>query len=140
VTDNVTDKAQHETAQASTGQLVVRLTDDIRTLVRDELALAQLELKSKAKRAGIGSGLFGAAGVVALLGAATLVAFAVLALGLALPYWASALIVGIVLMLFAGLLAMVGKQQLGKALPPMPDEAIANVKKDIEAVTGGGRR
>jgi Flp pilus assembly protein TadB len=140
VTDNVTDRVQHETAQASTGQLVVRLTDDIRTLVRDELALAQLELRSKAKRAGIGSGLFGVAGVVAILGVATLVAFAVLALGLALPYWASALIVGIGLLLLAGLLAMVGKQQLGKALPPKPDEAIANVKKDIEAVTGGGRR
>ena len=134
------ERSHQEAAQASTGELVVRLTDDIRTLVRDELRLAQLELKSKAKRAGIGSGLFGAAGVVALLGAATLVAFAVLALGLVLPYWASALIVGVALLLAASGLALVGKQQLGKALPPTPDEAIESVRKDFDAMTGGDRR
>jgi Flp pilus assembly protein TadB len=136
----VAERSHQEAAQASTGELVVRLTDDIRTLVRDELRLAQLELKSKAKRAGIGSGLFGAAGVVALLGAATLVAFAVLALGLVLPYWASALIVGVALLLAASGLALVGKQQLGKALPPTPDEAIESVRKDFDAMTGGDRR
>lgn len=134
------ERSHQEAAQASTGELVVRLTDDIRTLVRDEIRLAQLELKNKAKRAGIGSGLFGAAGAVALLGSATLIAFAVLALGLVLPYWASALIVGIALLLAAGALALVGKQQLGKAMPPTPDDAIEGVKKDVDAVTGGGRR
>ncbi|HEX6235219.1 MAG TPA: phage holin family protein [Jiangellaceae bacterium] len=132
--------SRQQTAQASTGELVVRLTDDIRTLVRDEIRLAQLELKKKAKRAGIGSGLFGVASVVALFGVATLIACAVLALGLALPYWASALIVGVVLLLAAGLLALVGKRQLDKALPPRPDEAIEGVKKDIDAVAGGVRR
>ncbi len=134
------ERSHQEAAQASTGELVVRLTDDIRTLVRDEIRLAQLELKNKAKRAGIGSGLFGAAGVIALLGSATLIAFAVLALGLVLPYWASALIVGVVLLLAAGALALVGKQQIGKAVPPTPDDAIEGVKKDVDAVTGGDRR
>ena len=134
------ERLRQEAAQASTGELVVRLTDDVRTLVRDELRLAQLELKTKAKQAGIGTGLFGAAGVVALLGAATVIAFAVLALGLVLPYWASALIVGVALLLAAGALALVGKQRLGKALPPTPNEAIEGVKKDVDAVTGGDRR
>jgi hypothetical protein len=77
----VAERSRQEAAQATTGELVVRLTDDVRTLIRDELRLAQLELKNKAKRAGIGSGLFGAAGIVAVLGVATLIAFAVLALG-----------------------------------------------------------
>ena len=134
------ERSRQEAAQATTGELVVRLTDDVRTLIRDELRLAQLELKNKAKRAGIGSGLFGAAGIVAVLGVATLIAFAVLALGLALPYWASALIVGVVLLLVAGGLALIGRRQLGRALPPRPEEAIEGVKKDIDAVTGGDRR
>ncbi len=131
------EQSRQEAAQASTGELVARLTDDVRTLIRDELRLAQLEFKDKAKRAGIGSGLFGGASVVALLGLGTLVACAVLALGLTMPYWASALIVGVVLMVVAGVLSLIGKRQLGRAMPPTPTEAIARVKRDIDAVTGG---
>jgi uncharacterized membrane protein YqjE len=125
---------------ASLGELVVKITDDVRTLVRDEIRLAQLELKEKGKRAGAGAGMLGGAGVVAWFGVGTLVACAVLALALVMPYWLSALIVGVALLLVAGALALIGRNQLAKAMPPMPDEAISGVKKDIEAVKGGGRR
>ena len=42
-----------------TGRLIGDLTDQIGTLVRDEVRLAQAEVTQKAKRLGVGAGLFG---------------------------------------------------------------------------------
>lgn len=127
-------------AEASMGELVVKITEDVRTLVRDEIRLAQLELKNKGKQAGMGAGMFGGAGVVAMFGVGALVACAILALGLVMPHWLSALIVGVVLLAIAGALALMGKSRIQKAMPPMPEEAIGGAKKDIDAVKGGGQR
>ena len=53
---------------ASTGELVQRLSTQVTDLVRAELALARSELQTKGKRLGIGAGLAGGAGVVAIGG------------------------------------------------------------------------
>ncbi len=124
-------------ADASTGQLVTQLTEQISRLVRDEARLAQAEVTQKAKRLGIGAGLFGGAGLFAFLGLAVLVATAVLALDLALPAWLAALIVAVVLFLVAGVLALVGKKDVEKASPPVPTQAIAGVQADIATVKQG---
>ena len=123
-----------DTSDASTAQLVTRLTDQVTTLVRDELKLAQLELTQKGKKAGIGAGMFGGAGVVALYGVGALVTAAIAALALVLPVWASALIVAVVLFAVAGVLALTGKKELQQATPPVPAEAVDGVKRDIETV------
>src|SRR6195952_1244681 len=67
-------------ADASTGELVGRLSQQMSTLVRDEIRLAQLDLTEKGKRVGVGAGAFGGAGAIAYLGLATLVAAAGLGL------------------------------------------------------------
>ncbi|HSI92767.1 MAG TPA: phage holin family protein [Jiangellaceae bacterium] len=132
-------RMEREHAEASMGELVVKITEDVRTLVRDEIRLAQLELKDKGKQAGLGVGMFGGAGLFAMFGIGALVACAILALGLVMPHWLAALIVGVVLLAIAGVLALIGKSKLSKAMPPTPDEAISGVKKDIDAVKGSGR-
>lgn len=124
-------------ADASTGQLVGRLTEQISTLVRNEARLAQAEVTQKAKRLGIGAGLFGGAGLFAFFGLATLITTAVLALALVLPAWLAALIVTVVLFAIAGVLALVGKKDVEKASPPLPTEAIAGVQADIATVKHG---
>ncbi|WP_055482334.1 phage holin family protein [Sphaerimonospora mesophila] len=124
----------------STGELVRRLSDDVSRLVRDEFRLARLEMTEKGKRAGTGAGLLGGAGVVALLGAAALVASAILALALVLPGWASALIVGVGLLLVAGLLALMGKQQVSQVSRPTPDQTIQSLKTDLEMMKESVRR
>ena len=124
-------------ADASTGQLITQLTEQVSRLVRDEARLAQAEVAQKAKRLGIGAGLFGGAGLFAFLGLAVLVATAVLALDLALPAWLAALVVAVVLLVIAGVLALVGKKDVEKAVPPVPTEAIAGVQADIAAVKQG---
>jgi hypothetical protein len=124
-------------SDASTGQLVTQLTEQISRLVRDEARLAQAEVSQKAKRLGIGAGLFGAAGLLAFLGLGVLVATAVLALDLALPAWLAALVVAVVLFAVAGVLALVGKKDVAKASPPVPTEAFAGVQADIATVKQG---
>jgi hypothetical protein len=125
---------------ASTGQLIGQLTEQISRLVRDEARLAQAEVTQKAKRLGIGAGLFGGAGLFAFLGLAVLIAAAVLALALVLPGWLAALIVAVVLFAVAGVLALVGKKDVEKGTPPVPTEAIASTKSDIQTVKESARR
>ena len=124
-------------AEASTGQLISQLTEQISTLVRSEARLAQAEVTQKAKRLGIGAGLFGGAGLVAFLGLATLITTAILGLALVLPAWLAALIVTVVLFAVAGVLALFGKKDVQKASPPLPTEAIAGVQADIATVKEG---
>ena len=125
---------------ASTGQLIGQLTEQISQLVRDEARLAQAEVSQKAKRLGTGAGLFGGAGLFAFFGLAVLIAAAVLALALVLPGWLAALIVAVVLFAVAGVLALVGKKDVEKGTPPVPSEAIASTKADIATVKESARR
>jgi putative superfamily III holin-X len=125
---------------ASTGQLIGQLTEQISRLVRDEARLAQAEVTQKAKRLGVGAGLFGGAGLVAFFGLAVLIAAVVLALALVVPGWLAALIVAVVLFAVAGVLALVGKKDVEKGAPPMPTEAIASTKEDIATVKESARR
>jgi hypothetical protein len=124
----------------STGELVRRLSEDVSRLIRDELRLARLEMTRKGKRAGMGAGLLGAAGLIAFYGGGALVATAILALALVLPAWASALIIGAALLALAGLVALVGKEQVSRAAPPTPDEAMRSLKADIDVMKESARR
>jgi hypothetical protein len=125
---------------ASTGQLIGQLTEQISRLVRDEARLAQAEVTQKAKRLGVGAGLFGGAGLFAFFGLAVLIATAVMALALALPDWLAGLIVTVVLFAIAGALALVGKKDVEKGSPPVPTQAIAGVQADIATVKKGMAR
>jgi len=118
----------------STAQLVTRLTHQSSELAKHEVALAKVELAEKAKGVGIGAGAFGAAGLLALFGTATLIAAAVLGISEGLPPWLAALIVGIAILALAGIAALLGKQRVSAATPPVPREAIENVKLDVAEV------
>lgn len=118
----------------ATGELVARLSQDVTQLVKDELRLAQLEVTGKARKAGVGVGMVGAAGLLALYGLGVLLASAVLALALVLDAWLAALLVGVALLLAAGVVAMVGRSRVTDAAPPTPDRAVTNVKRDVDAV------
>lgn len=116
------------------GQLVQDLSQQTATLVRQELRLAQLEMQEKGKRVGIGAGLFGGAGLVAVLGLGALVAAAILALATAVDAWLSALIVAVVLFAVAGVVALVGKREVTEATPPVPERTIQSVQEDVHAI------
>jgi hypothetical protein len=106
----------------------------IRHLVGQELALARAELAEKGKDAGRGARLFGGAGVVALYGGGAMVAAAIAGLAVVWPVWLAALVVGVVLLAVAGVLALAGRKQFGRAVPPMPEKATASVKADAREI------
>ncbi|UOY03007.1 phage holin family protein [Blastococcus sp. PRF04-17] len=121
-------------ADVSTGELIGKLTEQISTLVRSEARLAQAEVTQKAKRLGVGAGLFGGAGLMAFFGLAVLISAAVLGLAAVLPAWLAALVVAVVLFTIAGVLALIGRKDVAQASPPVPTQAIAGVQADIATV------
>jgi hypothetical protein len=125
---------------ASTGELVQRLSTQLSELMRRELELARTELSAKGKRAGAGAGLTGAGGVVALFGFGALIASAIAGLAAVVPVWLSALIIGVVLLLVAGVLALAGRSQLRHAAPPVPEQAVQGVQEDVATVRGAVHR
>ncbi len=123
-------------ADPTIGALVHDLTTQVPELVRAEIRLAQAEVAEKGKRAGIGIGMFSAAGLLAFFGVATLITTVVLLLALLMPGWLAALVVTIVLFAAAGVLALQGKNKVQEAAPPVPERAVAGVKEDIATVKG----
>jgi hypothetical protein len=120
--------------EQSTAELVQRASEQISRLVRDEIALAKAELSERGKHAGIGIGLFGGGGVLALYGTGAAVATLIIVFDLFLPLWLASLIVTVALFVLAGILALIGKSQVSKAMPPEPITAIESVKADVDEV------
>jgi hypothetical protein len=125
---------------ASAGELVGQAAEQISRLVRDELALAKAEMTEKGKRAGVGAGLLGSGGMVALYGLAALLAAIVVGLAEAMPAWLATLIVAVVLFAVAGVLALLGRREVKRATPPVPQAAMQNVIADIDEVKERAQR
>lgn len=134
------DATGRTVAERSTGELVKQVAEQVSTLVRDELKLAQLEMSRKAKKAGSGMGMLGGGGLIALYGVACLIACVIIALSHAVPAWLSALIVGAFLLLVAAVAAAMGRKRMKQATPPVPAEAVESVKTDVAEVRERVRR
>jgi hypothetical protein len=123
-----------EVREHSTGELVKTMTEQMSVLVRDEMKLAQLEMTRKGKQAALGAGMFSASGLVAFYGVGCLLACAIIAISGVVAAWLAALIVGVVLLAIAGITALMGKSRLQRAAPPVPKEAVASAKADVEEI------
>ncbi len=134
----MTESSVHQTPgqDPTLGALVNQLTTQVPELIRSEIRLAQAEMTEKGKRAGLGVGMFGGAGIVALYGVGTLVATVILLLALTMDAWIAALIVTVVLFAVAGVLALLGKKQVDQATPVAPERAVEGVKEDIATMKG----
>jgi Putative Actinobacterial Holin-X, holin superfamily III len=138
---NLVDGRQPPAIHArSTGDLVKLLSEQVSTLVRDELKLAQLEMTRKGKQAGVGAGMLGGSGLVALYAVGCLIACAIIAIAGVVSAWLAALIVGVALLAVAAAAALLGKGRLQKAVPPVPDQAVASVKTDVDVIRQRTRR
>jgi membrane protein len=116
----------------SIADLMRRLSEQTTELVRKEIELAKAELQVKGKKAGIGAGMFGGAGVLGFYAFGALTACAILALATAVDGWLAALIVAVVYGAIAGVLALTGKNKVQEATPPVPERAIDSAKADVE--------
>jgi uncharacterized membrane protein YqjE len=118
----------------SVSELLQRLSQQMATLVREEIRLAQAELKEKGKKAGIGVGLVGAAGLVGLFAAGAAVAGIVLLIAQAVATWIAAFITAGALAVIAAAMALAGKSKVEEATPPKPDAAIQSVQADVAEI------
>jgi hypothetical protein len=137
--------------EPSVGTLVQSAMADVSTLIRAEVELAKAEVGKSAKKAGIGVGAFGAAGVVLGFSAFFLfIALAEFITWLGLTRWISYLIVWFALVLVAGLAALIGMRTLKKIEKPertletlrdlpevMHREAPGARRRDVPVVTNG---
>jgi Putative Actinobacterial Holin-X, holin superfamily III len=117
--------------EKSTAELFKDLGDEMTSLIRQEMDLARAEMAQKGKRMGLGAGFFAVAGALGLAALGALVASAIAGLHLAVALWLSALIVGVVLLLAAGVVALYGALQVRRAGPPIPQQAVETTKEDV---------
>ena len=100
-------------SEPSLGMLVAQATEDVQSLVRNQIELTKLELSQSVKKAVGSSGLLIGAGTLGFLGFIFLLvtaAYGLIQLGLA-P-WLAFLIVTLVLFILAAVLGLVGKKRL----------------------------
>ena len=125
-----------KTAEPTLGGLVHDLSQQIPELIRSEMRLAQAEVAEKGKRAGIGVGMFSAAGLLAFFAVGTLVATAVIGLSYAMPAWAAGLVVAAVLLVTAAVVGLAGRNKVAEAAPAKPEMAIEGLKEDVATLKG----
>jgi hypothetical protein len=138
--DETTTARTADAPNSSTAELVKQLSEQVTQLARDELRLAQLEMTRKAKRAGLGIGMFGGGGLLALYGLGCLLAAAIIGLAAAVTAWLAALIIGAALLAAAGVAALLGGGQLRKATPAIPERAVGSIKADVDEIKESAHR
>ena len=121
-----------EARERPTAELVRELSEQMTLLLRKEIELAKAELSQKGRRAGLGAGMFGAAGLLGVFAFGALTACAILALATGMAAWLAALIVSAVYGVIAAVLALVGRREVGRAAPQVPTEALESTKEDLE--------
>lgn len=117
--------------ERSLGQIFSDVTEDISTLVRQEMELAKTEIKQEVAQAGKGAGLLAGAGVAGHFVLLFLSLTLMFALDKVMPLWAAALIVTVIWGIAAAVLAMVGKKAIQKANPQLP-ETQQTLKEDVQ--------
>ena len=123
---------QNDLRERPTGDLLKELSDHTTVLVQQEIALAKAELAEKGKKAGIGAGMFGGAGLFGVFAFAALTTCIIAVLESPLSLWLAALIVGVVYAVVAGVLALQGRNKVKAAVPPVPEQATESVKEDVQ--------
>ena len=128
--------------EPSVGALVQSAMADVSTLIRSEIELAKAEVGKSAKKAGIGAGAFGAAAVLlAFSGIFLFVTIAEFLTWLGLERWISYLIVWLLLVLLAGIAALVGRSSLKKIEKPERTlETLRDLPEVIHREAPGQRR
>ena len=118
-------------ADASLGELVHGISEDLSTLIHQELTLAKAELREEAVKAGKGAGLLGATGyaghMVLLFGTFA----AVFGIGRLTGIGWACLIVTAIWALAGAVLAGAGRRTL-RSVSPTPERTIETLKEDAQ--------
>jgi fatty acid desaturase len=122
---------QRGTGEPTIGELFAELSRETTTLVRQEMKLATTELSHKASRVGKDVGVLAVGGAVIYAGFLAIIAAVIIVLAAVLPWWLSALIVGVVVAAVGGVLVQRGLDAL-KHEKLVPEQTIATLKENAE--------
>ena len=111
------------------GAVITSAIDGTRTLVRKQVELAKIEMTEAVAVRAKGAGMFAGAGVMALFALGFVAAAGSVALALVLPAWAANLIVAAVFVAIAGVLALIGRNDIRNA-PTTPEQTQETLKED----------
>jgi len=113
--------------------LIRGILTDLRTLIREEIALARVEIREQAGRARAAAMSFGmAAAALAFGGTFLLIAVAIaIADLLNWPLWTGFLIVAVVLSLIGFVTLAAGRRQL-RTFHAVPEETVSTLKENSE--------
>ncbi len=120
-----------EKQDRSIGELFSELANETATLIRQEIALAKLELTEKASRVGRNVGYLVLGGAVAYASLLALVATIIILLANVMPWWAAALLVAVVIGIIAAVLvskALTALKQTNLA----PRQTVETLKEDAQ--------
>lgn len=125
-------------AQPSLGELISRISDNVTALIKGEIDLAKAKGKQLAIKGGMGAGLLVAAGVLALYALGLILAALTRLIALALPLWASQLIVAAILLAAVAIMAAVGARCLKSAQADIPAPQVG-LRKDLDTASSALR-
>ena len=126
---------KRESTGHGVGELIHRITDDVKMIAKDEIELAKGELTHTAKTAAAESAVIVLGGIVALIGFAMLCVTAVVALaGVIPPLWARLLIMAVVYLVAGGVLAGIFAKKLSSDIKPDMTVPAYQAKRTIAGV------
>lgn len=117
------------------GALVGNITRDLSTLMRQELALVQAELKTEASKTGKAAGTLGAAGFAGYMAVLFLSICLWWALGNLIGHGWSALVVGALWGIVGAVLYASGRKKL-REVHPTPERTVDTLKNVPDALKG----
>jgi uncharacterized integral membrane protein len=130
------NSAHEKASKKSFLSLLTDVPHLISQLVRAELELLKAELVAKLKATGIGLGLFVISISLIVLALLLFIFAGVFAVALVLPVWASALIVGGVVLIAAVVIAAIGAKTMSGSKVPAPTETVESIREDIRTIRG----
>jgi len=113
------------------GELFSDMTRSVQTLVRGEVEMAKTELSEQVSRAGKAGAMLAAAGVVGFVALLLLAFAAAWGLSEAVPEGVAFLAIGLLFVVTAALLAVVGKKRL-QTVKPVPEQTVQTLRQDFD--------
>lgn len=115
----------------SVGDLLGEVSGDLSKLLRQEVALAKVELKEEATKAGKAGGLLAGAVACGYLVLVFLALALVFALDNVMDIGWAALLTAVLLGIIAAVLFVIGRNRL-KQVNPTPEQTIETLKEDVQ--------
>jgi len=117
--------------ERSLGSLFGELSRQASMLIRQEIQLAKVEVTESASRMGREAGMMAGGGLIAFVGFQAIIAAIIIGLAQFIPWWLSALFVGVVLVVIGYILLQQGLSALRKE-SLAPQQTIHSIKETAE--------